>query len=92
MYLCYIDESGTSSPNDSTSHFVLAGLAIPIWKWKTCEKDIQRIKQNFQLEKAEIHTGQIMRPYLEQSKIRDFDSLSDADRIAVISKYRRARK
>ncbi|MCU7837088.1 MAG: DUF3800 domain-containing protein [gamma proteobacterium symbiont of Taylorina sp.] len=40
MYLCYIDESGTSSIPGNTSHFVLAGISVPIWHWKTCDKDI----------------------------------------------------
>jgi hypothetical protein len=30
MYLCYIDESGTPQIPGNTSHFILAGLAIPI--------------------------------------------------------------
>ena len=34
MYLCYIDESGTSVVPGNTSHFVLAGLSIPIVQWK----------------------------------------------------------
>jgi hypothetical protein len=33
MYLCYIDESGTSVVPGNTSHFVLAGLSIPIVQW-----------------------------------------------------------
>jgi hypothetical protein len=33
MYLCYIDESGTPESSGNTSHFVLAGISIPIWHW-----------------------------------------------------------
>ena len=32
MYLCYIDESGTSDIPGNTSHFILAGLSLPIWR------------------------------------------------------------
>lgn len=40
MYLCYIDESGTPEVPGTTSHYVLTGLSIPIYKWKSCEKEI----------------------------------------------------
>ena len=33
MYLCYIDESGTSDIPGNTSHLILAGLSLPIWHW-----------------------------------------------------------
>jgi hypothetical protein len=75
MYLCYIDESGTSNIPGNTSHFVLAGLSIPIWKWTDCERKIQSIKKKYQLENAEIHTGWILRNYTEQNKIPDFERL-----------------
>jgi hypothetical protein len=68
MFLCYIDESGTTS-GGNTSHYVLAGLSIPIEKWKLCEAKIQRIKIRYGLRHAEIHTGWLLWPYLEQSKI-----------------------
>jgi hypothetical protein len=80
MYLCYIDESGTSEIPGNTSHFVLAGLTIPIWKWNYCERRISSIKKKFQLEMAEIHTGWILRNYTEQNKITNFEKLSPQDR------------
>ncbi len=41
MYLCYVDESGTTGthPND-TSHFVLAGISIPIAQWTDADQEI----------------------------------------------------
>jgi hypothetical protein len=75
MILCYIDDSGTPDIPGNSSHFVLAGLAIPINRWKQCENEVQSIKQKYRLPTAEIHTGWIRWPYLEQSKINDFENL-----------------
>jgi hypothetical protein len=44
LLLCYIDESGTPDIPGNTSHYILAGLAIPVEKWKEAEIDIQKIK------------------------------------------------
>jgi hypothetical protein len=37
MHFCYVDESGTSNIPGNTSHFVLAGLSIPIELWQNCD-------------------------------------------------------
>lgn len=68
MLVCYIDESGTSAIPGNTSHFVLAGLSIPIWHWKNCDQEIAKIKSVYRLEDAEIHTAWLARKYLEQSQ------------------------
>jgi hypothetical protein len=57
MILTYIDESGTPDLPGNTSHYVLAGLSIPIWKWKSCEKEVNQIKAIYNLTNAEIHTA-----------------------------------
>jgi hypothetical protein len=88
MYLCYIDESGTSQIPGNTSHFVLAGLSIPIWYWKKCEEEIQQIKKKYDLIDAEIHTGWIIRLYIEQIKIANFSSLDPFRRKQEVVKYR----
>lgn len=88
MYLCYIDESGTSSIPGNTSHFVLAGVSVPIWHWRDADRDITTIKTKYGLSDAEIHTAWLLRKYLEQSRIRDFDAL---DRFQRRSEVRRAR-
>lgn len=86
MYLCYIDESGVSSIPGNTSHFVLCGIAIPIWHWKTCDRDIAKIKAKYCLDGEELHTAWLMRGYHEQSKIPDFEKMSyQARRVAVNS-------
>jgi len=69
MFLCYIDESGTPESPGNTSHFILAGLAIPIDKWKSCDMDISVIKKKYSLPEVEIHTGWMLREYPEQTKI-----------------------
>lgn len=73
----------------NTSHYVLAGLAIPISKWKFCENGITKIKKKFGLETAEIHTAWIGRKYLEQSKISNFDTFAHSQRIAEVNKFRK---
>ncbi|MFH0778559.1 MAG: DUF3800 domain-containing protein [Candidatus Eisenbacteria bacterium] len=76
MYLCYVDESGTSSVPGNTSHFVLAGLCVPIWHWKDCDREIADIKNRYSIGDSEIHAAWILRKYLEQSKIPRFEFLS----------------
>lgn len=89
VYFCYIDESGTPEMSGNTSHFVLAGLAIPILKWKYCENGITQIKDKYGLKDAEIHTAWIARKYIEQSKITDFEKLTYTQRIYEVGKYRK---
>ena len=76
MYFCYVDESGTSDIPGNTSHFILLGIVIPVNKWKKCEEDIIKLKTKYQLEDKEIHTGWLIRKYVEQDKIAGFKSFS----------------
>ena len=88
MHFCYIDESGTPDIPGNTSHYILAGLSIPISHWKACESEIQLLKSKYALQDAEIHTGWLLWPYLEQSKIIDFEKLSHPKRVYEVNKYR----
>ncbi len=90
MYICYIDESGTPEVPGNTSHYILAGLSVPIWHWRTCEDEISAIKRRYALESAEIHTGWIMRRYQEQIRISNFASLNHAQRRSEVERIRRA--
>ncbi len=90
MYLCYIDESGTPEVPGTTSHYILAGLTVPIWKWKVCEEEISRVKKKYDLSDVEIHTGWLIRNYLEQNKIVGFGELNYTQRRAEVEKYRRS--
>lgn len=88
MHFCYVDESGTSEIPGNSSHFVLAGLAIPIGEWKNCDQEIQLIKNKYSLTHAEIHTAWLARPYIEEKKIQDFESLDYDTRRSRIQSYR----
>lgn len=90
VYFCYIDESGTPQIPGNTSHYVLCGVSIPVKYWKKCDKTINTLKRKYGLENAEIHTGWIMRTYLEQSRIIDFESLNYEDRRREVIKMRKA--
>jgi hypothetical protein len=76
MLLCYLDESGTPEIPGNTSHYILAGLAISVNKCKDAEQDINAIKQRYRLEDSEIHTAWLLRKYIEQTKIPNFETLS----------------
>jgi len=90
MYLCYVDESGTSDVPGNTSHFVLAGLSIPISRWRDCDRGIEAIKQRYALDDAEIHVAWLLRPYLEQSRIAGFESLDYDQRRSQVERFRKA--
>jgi hypothetical protein len=88
MYLCYVDESGTSEIPGNTSHFILAGLSIPIWRWRTSDQDVYRIMARHGLGGQEFHTAWLLRTYLEQSRIPDFEHLDWAGRRASVERER----
>ncbi len=89
VYFCYIDESGTSAIPGNTSHYILCGVSIPVKYWRRCDKKIKRLKHKYGLDGCEIHTGWIMRKYLEQSIIDDFDTLDYATRRRSVDTYRK---
>lgn len=88
MYLCYIDESGVSSIPGNTSHFVLAGISIPVLLWSKADGVITAVLKKYGLEHEEFHTAWIMRPYLEQSRIADFEKLNWKDRRSAVEHER----
>lgn len=90
VYFCYVDESGTPEVPGNTSHYVLAGLSIPISFWKKCEIGISKIKQKYDLQSLEVHTGWIVRKYLEQSKIVGFEKMDYAQRRHEVLSRRKA--
>ena len=88
MQLCYIDESGTPVILGNTSHYVLAGLSIPDGYWKSHHQQLEDVKRRYGLAHAEIHVAWMMRPYVEQQSIPDFDSMSPAQRRRDVLKAR----
>jgi hypothetical protein len=91
MYLCYIDESGTSDIPGNSSHFVLAGLSLPIEYWKSCDRHVGKIKSKYDLDNAEIHVAWLLRPYLEQTTIPNFEKLSYKQRRSKVEQLRKAK-
>ncbi len=89
MYLCYIDESGTSDMPGNTSHFVLAGLSIPVNLWRSCGDDVETIKKKYAIADSEIHVAWILRPYKEQAEIHDFASLDYEQRRSRVHSIRK---
>lgn len=87
-YLCYIDESGTPEVPGTTSHFILAGLAIPIDRWQEADRQITAILNRYDLADGELHTAWLVRAYPEQSKIAGFDKMSRESRRSAVSRYR----
>jgi len=90
MQLCYIDESGTSDLHGNTSHYVLAGLAVPVWHWKDCDRDLEALKARYSLQGVEIHTAWILRSYLEQSRIAGFETMTQTRRRVEVNSLRKA--
>jgi uncharacterized protein DUF3800 len=90
MYFCYIDESGTSDVPGNSAHFVLAGLSLPIWRWRTADLEISAILTRFGLAAAEIHTAWLLRPIREQAQISNFQSLDYIARRSAVQRQRAA--
>ena len=90
MYLCYIDESGTPDIPGNTSHFVLAGVSLPIWHWVDADREISQIIARYGLADEELHTAWLLRPYLEQSRIANFARLSRTARRSAVQRARNA--
>lgn len=90
VYFCYIDESGTPQIPGNTSHYVLCGISIPVNDWKKCDIAINKIKARYDLTDTEIHTGWIVRSYLEQTRIPGFEHMSRKERRSEVIKQRKA--
>jgi hypothetical protein len=88
MYVCYVDESGTPDIPGNTSHFVLAGLAIPISEWKAFDESVNNILKQYGLENTEFHTAWVLRAYREQSTIPDFATMSRTARRTAVTQAR----
>jgi hypothetical protein len=88
MYLCYIDESGTSDIPGTTSHFVLAGICIPISRWRDCDNQIEALKRFYAIENKEIHVAWLAKEYVEQNQIPNFDALDYNQRRYEVQRLR----
>ena len=88
MYFCYIDESGTPDIPGNTSHYILAGLSIPVQYWKSCDSDIEKVKSKYFLSDKEIHVAWLLRSYPEQNKISNFEKLGYSERRSQVTALR----
>ncbi len=91
MYLCYVDESGTADIPGNTSHFILAGISVPIWHWRSADQGISAVLSRYGLGNEEFHTAWILRKYLEQFRIAGFDALGYSQRRAAVEGARNLR-
>jgi len=89
VYLCYIDESGTPDLPGNTSHYVLAGISIPISHWKDCDTAINDIKAKYGIIDAEIHTAWALRRFQEQTVIQNFDQMNWNERRYEVERLRK---
>jgi len=88
VFLCYVDESGTPDIPGNTSHFILAGLSIPVNRWRECDAALNAIKQRHDLGDAEIHVAWLMRAYREQDQIQNFADMDASKRRAMVESQR----
>lgn len=88
MNICYIDESGTPEVPGTSSHFVLAGLSIPVDRWRSTDSQITAVLRPYDLGDAELHTAWLVRPYVEQSQIPNFVQLDYPSRKSAVDRAR----
>jgi hypothetical protein len=85
MQLCYVDESGTPEVPGNGRHFVLAGLAIPIWQWRDIDVRINAIATKYGLGGVELHTAWMLRGYIEQRQIPGFVNMNWQERRRAVA-------
>jgi hypothetical protein len=65
-------------------------LSIPIWHWHSSDRSISTILNRYGLADEEFHTAWLLRKYLEQSRIQDFEALNWTQRRAAVERERNA--
>ena len=91
LYVLYVDESGVPERHPSqTSHYALAGVAIPAASWAAKREQVQAIRSASGFPKAEFHVAWLLRPYPEQAQITNFAGLSRQVRHDQVSRIRAA--
>jgi hypothetical protein len=84
LHIIYVDESGVPEQVQDSSHFVVAGLAIPARAWKEHDRQVRGIMGQARMPHVELHAAWLARRYPEQQRIANFESLDDSGRrIAV---------
>lgn len=89
LHILYVDESGVPARHPSqTSHYALAGVAIPADGWATKTDQVQAIRAAYGFPRAEIHVAWMLRPYPEQAQIPGFATLPRNQRFDLVSRLR----
>ena len=89
LYVLYVDESGVSVRHPSqTSHYALAGVAVDASTWVQKRDQIEAIRQRFGFPGSEIHVAWLLRPYVEQVAIPNFETLSARARRGRVARMR----
>jgi hypothetical protein len=92
LYVLYVDESGVPARGaGQTSHYALAGVAIPASSWAAKRRQLEAIRAEFGFPGGEIHVAWLLRPYVEQLAIPEFESLSADARRARVARLRAAK-
>ncbi len=88
-YLLYVDESGVPDRHPSqTTHFALAGLAIPAVLWADYHDQIESLKATYGIAGEEIHVAWLLPRYAEQSRVPNFAALSRSRRAPAVAAER----
>jgi hypothetical protein len=67
---------------------VLAGIAIPIERWREADASISAIMARYGLAGEELHTAWLLRKYLEQSRIDGFEAMDWDERRSQVARLR----
>ena len=89
IQILYVDESGVPARHASqTSHYALAGIAIPSDGWDAKTDQVQAIRLKYGFPRSEIHVAWMLRPYPEQAQIVGFEGLPRNQRYDLVSRIR----
>ena len=95
MYFCYVDESGDCGMYDAakpdktgTPFFILAGIVVAANKWKVSLETMKAFRKKIAREAflpyhVEFHCSEMIDPH----KIKEFTSISVADRWKLMEEY-----
>ena len=91
VYVLYLDESGVPERPGQTSHYAMAGIAIPARTWTKKRDQLGKLRDRYGLGDSEIHVAWLIRPYPDQLAVVDFETLPWADRRKGVEIIRRSK-
>ena len=91
LQLLYLDESGVPNLHETqTTHFALAGIAIPARTWAQKRDQMKQLVGRYGISQAEIHVAWLLGSYPEQRRVPAFESQAWPARRLEVEKVRRA--